>query len=118
MAKRSPDPIPNYLREAFSEAVELFSNWSPAAPEREVSIHERRFTISEVCGLVDGYADPIPDSVVVGLTSNMQTPHTALRERLARVPTYSTGAKCLRRLISDRRADYRRLTNPIGPTKA
>jgi hypothetical protein len=112
MAKRLPDPIPSYLREAFSEAVELFSNWSPAAPEREVSIHERRFTISEVCGLVDGYADLIPDSVVVALTFNMQTPHTALREKLARVPTYSTGAKCLRRLISDRKADYRRLANP------
>jgi hypothetical protein len=31
MAKRSPDPIPNYLREAYSEAVELFSKCNPAA---------------------------------------------------------------------------------------
>jgi hypothetical protein len=61
--------------------------------------------MSEVCSLVDGYADPIPDSVVAELTSVMQTPHTALREELAKHPSYSTGAKCLRRLIPDRKVD-------------
>jgi len=118
MAKRSPDPIPNYLREAFSEAVQLFSDWSPAVSEREVSINGRPFTMRGVCGLVDGYADPIPDSVVAELTTHLQTSHTALKKQLEKDPSYSTGAKCLRRLISDRQADYRRLTNPIEPTKA
>jgi len=116
MAKRSPDPTPNYLREAFGEAVQLFSDWSPAVCEREVSINGRPFTMSGVCGLVDGYADPIPDGVVAELTTHLQT--TALKEQLVRDPSYTTGAKCLRRLISNRQADYRHLTNPIGPTKA
>src|ERR1700729_104361 len=117
MAKRIPDPIPSYLREAFTEAVEIFVNWSPAAREREVNINGRRFTMSGVCGLVDGYADPIPHSLVVELTCQMQTGHAALKDQLARDPSYTTGAKCLRKLISDRKADYRRLnaaTNPIG----
>jgi hypothetical protein len=117
MAKRSPDPIPNYLREAFGEAVQLFSDWSPAVPEREVSINGRPFTMSGVCGLVDGYGDPIPDSVVAELTTHLRFSHAALKKQLERDSSYSTGAKCLRRLISDRKADHRYLTNPIAPTK-
>ena len=118
MAKRSPDPIPNSLREAFRQAVQLFSDWSPAVSEREVSINGRPFTMSGVCGLVDGYADPIPDGVVAELTTHLQTSHTALKKQLEKDPSYSTGAKCLRRLIFDRKADYRHLASPIGPTKA
>jgi hypothetical protein len=109
MAKRLPGPIPNYLREAFAEAIELFSDWSPATPEREISINGRPFTMSGVCGLVDGYADPIPDSVVVALVTHLQPQHTALKKQLAKNPSYTTGAKCLRRLISDRKVDYQRL---------
>ncbi|HXW48044.1 MAG TPA: hypothetical protein VEK31_01230 [Xanthobacteraceae bacterium] len=118
MAKLSPEPIPNYLREAFSEAVQLFSNWNPALSEREVSVNGRPFTMSGVCGLVDGYADPMSDAVVAELTTHLRTSHAALKKQLEKDPSYSTGARCLRRLISDRKADYRYLTNPIGPTKA
>jgi hypothetical protein len=71
--------------------------------------------MSGVCGLVDGYADPIPDSLVVELTRHMQSAHASLKDQLSRDPSYTIAAKCLRRLISDRKADYRRLSEAVNP---
>jgi hypothetical protein len=109
MAKRPPGPIPTYLREAFADALELFPDWSAALPEREVSIKGKPFTMSAVCSLVDGYNDRLPDSVVAVLTSHVQVAFADLTEQLTGDPSYTIGAKCLRRLIANRKADYQRV---------
>jgi hypothetical protein len=55
----------DYLR-AFDAAVEYFASgaWIAALPDlRRISIHGRPHSIRQVCALVEGFADRLPDEV-------------------------------------------------------
>jgi hypothetical protein len=103
------DAIPSHLSEAFHHAVWLYDDWSYAMPELEVSIDRKPYSMSAVCGLVDNFSDPFPDQVFDRLFSYMRIQHRHLKERLWAERTYSAAARCLRELIEDRKAEYRRL---------
>ena len=114
MGENSPlpeqsDPIPPNLADAFHQAVWLYEDWSPALPELEVSIDRKPFSMSAVCGLVDSFSDPLPEQIADRLLSYMHIQHPQLKERLGAERTYSAAARCLRGLIEDRKAEYRRL---------
>jgi hypothetical protein len=53
--------IPENIRSAFREAVGLFCNWWGPAPEPLVSVDQRHFTISAVCGFVMKFDDVMPE---------------------------------------------------------
>jgi len=65
------EPIPQKLREAFDQAVSVYSSWTPLLPERLVTIDDRFFTMSEVCGLVDKFRDALPMPAFDRLSSYM-----------------------------------------------
>ncbi len=103
------DPIPRDLSEAFHEVVRQFSDWRPPEPEREVSVKQRPYTMSEVCGLADGFAELMPDEVFDQLLSYMDARHLELRGELAKDRSYANGARSLLKLINDRKEYWRRL---------
>jgi hypothetical protein len=101
------EPIPQKLREAFDQAVSVYSSWTPLLPERLVTIDDRFFTMSEVCGLVDKFRDALPMPAFDRLSSYMAE-HRQLREKLELDRRYSTAANCFRKLI-ERRKQFPRL---------
>jgi len=96
------EPISQKLREAFDQAVSVYSNWTPLLPERLVTIDDRFFTMSEVCGLVDKFRDALP-MPTFGRLSGYMAEHGELRDKLERDKTYSTAADCFRKLIESRK---------------
>ena len=105
------EPIPQKLREAFDQAVSVYASWTPLLPERLVTIDDRFFTMSEVCGLVDKFRDALPKLAFDQLSGYMAE-YTQLRGRLERDPTYSTAAKCFRQLIERRKRHLQLLGKP------
>jgi hypothetical protein len=96
------EPIPQKLREAFDQAVSVYSSWMPLLPERLVMIDDKFLTMSEVCGLVGKFRDGLPTPVFDRLLSYMAE-HKQLKEKLDRDRTYSTAANCFRQLIERRK---------------
>jgi hypothetical protein len=103
------EPIPQKLRDAFDQAVSVYANWTPLLPERLVTIDDRFFTMSEVCGLVDKFHDTLPISTFERL-SRYLAEHSQLRDslELAQIHleldrTYSSAANCFRKLIESRK---------------
>jgi hypothetical protein len=105
-------PIPGYLSEPFHEAAWLYAEWNPPLPEREVNIEGTPFTISEICRLVSGFGDQLPETVFNMLSSYMRPGHAALAAKLAADRSYETGAQCLLDLIADRKAEFERPGKP------
>jgi hypothetical protein len=107
---RSSDPIPRQLSKAFHDAVSLFPIWSVALAEREVTIKGRpytmSYTMSQVCRLVAGFSDPLPHGVFDELLSHMHA--IGDKFELSRKPSYATAARCLLKLIENRKAAYLR----------
>jgi hypothetical protein len=99
-------PIPAYLTEPFHEAAWLYAEWTPPLPEGEVNIEGTPFTISEVCRLVSGFGDRLPETIFNMLSSYMRAGHAALAAKLAADRSYETGAHCLLKLIADRKAEF------------
>jgi hypothetical protein len=100
-------PIPTELAEAFRDAVGLFRDWSPGLPKAiEVSVKGKSYSMSEVCHLVDHFSGQLPQDVFDALLSYMHAPHTDLRRELVSDRSYATGARCLVKLIGDRKAEY------------
>jgi hypothetical protein len=103
----STSPIPKDLAQGFRDAVEFFgSSWSAAEHGREVSINGHPYKIEEVCNLVVGYADNLPDDVVQKLLSYMDLRYDYMKEDLALHANYRIGALCLRKLVQDGEAEY------------
>jgi hypothetical protein len=103
---RSSDPIPRQLSEAFHDAVSLFPIWSAALAEREVTIKGTPYTMSQVCRLVAGFSDPLPHSVFDELLSHVHA--IGDKFEFSRKPSYATAARCLLKLIENRKAAYLR----------
>jgi hypothetical protein len=96
------EPIPQKLREAFDQAVSVYSSWTPLLPERLITIDDKFFTMSEVCRLVDKFHDPLPMPALDRLSS-YTAEHRRLKDKLEGDQTYSTAANCLRQLIERRK---------------
>jgi hypothetical protein len=108
MAEQSTTPIPPDLAEAFSESVFAYNNWSPGQSECEIRIERSFFSIISICGLVEQFTDQLPDHVFVNLRSYMDGVSDAdLIVELAVNCSYATAARCLRRMIARRKAEYR-----------
>ena len=105
------EPIPQKLREAFDQAVSVYSNWTPLLPERLVTVDDRFFTMSEVCGLVDKFRDPLPLPVFDQLSGYLAE-HKILTDSLQQDQTYSTAAKCFRQLIERRKRHLQLIGRP------
>jgi hypothetical protein len=103
--------IPQKLRDAFDQAVSVYANWTPLLPERLVMIDDRFFTMSETCGLVDKFRDPLPMPVFDRLSGYIAE-HKILMDKLQQDQTYSTAAKCFRQLIERRKRQLQLLGKP------
>ena len=105
---RQPAPsTPRDLADAFADALLAYSDWIAGQPEREISIGQTKFSMIAVCGLFDQFADDLPQHLFDKLRLYMDcVSHSDLIVELAVNCSYATGARCLRRLIELRKAEY------------
>jgi hypothetical protein len=104
---QSAAPTPRDLADAFTDALLAYGDLSPGQPEREISIGQTKFSMIAVCGLFDQFADELPQQVFDKLRSYMDSvSHSDLIVELAVNCSYATGARCLRRWIELRKAEY------------
>jgi hypothetical protein len=104
---QSATPTRRDLAEAYADALSAYGDWSPGQPEPEIGIGQTKFSMTAVCGLLDQFADELPQHVFKTLRSYMDLPsHSDLIVELAVNCSYATGARCLRRLIELRQAEY------------
>jgi hypothetical protein len=80
-------------------------------PEPSVAIGRNIASISAVCGLVDTFVDPLPENIFGKLYFQMDNTDTQrrLKEKLGADRTYAGAARCLLKLIEDRRAAHERI---------
>lgn len=103
----SSDPIPEHLREAFRSAVLSYADWNPALAEPEVNLGERRYALSAVCGLVQGFNDRLPEDTFDRLMSYLrEIRYTLLRQKLVAGNSYAAAGHCFLRLIEDRKRHF------------
>jgi hypothetical protein len=104
-------PISPELAEAFRQAVALYRDFDPALREQTslVSLDQKPYSICEVCRLVGGFSDPLPEGLLARLFSYMHAEHMELERDLAKNRSYATAARCLLKLIEDRRVTHQRL---------
>lgn len=76
----------SHVRDAFLEAIELFINWRPGAPEPTVEFEERQITLTEACGLVWNCSDVLPGDYC-----------SLFNERLG---SYAAAARVMKRALS------------------
>lgn len=102
---------PSDCAAAFREGVMRFRDeWNPAAPEFGVDINGRHVALSDLCGLVGGLGDRLPETVLDRLLCEIHgARHASLRAELCNDPSYATAAACLLTLMQDSRAALRRL---------
>ena len=101
MVEPSSEPMHQDLREAFHDAVSLFSDWNRGAREPDVSLERRPWPISEVCRLVMNFNDPLPETVRHQLLCNLVDVPNDLRDL-----SYGNGARFLLSAIDARKAEY------------
>jgi hypothetical protein len=105
----SGTPIPRKYAEAFSWAVGAFPDWAASIPERAFGFGDGTFaTMSEICGLVEPFTDPLPE---INLTMLDRATHDSEVDRvpLFHDPTYRGGGKHLLRLIEAKRVRFEQL---------
>jgi hypothetical protein len=108
MTDLSVETIPPDLAKAFAESVVAYNDWVPGQPEREIRIERSFFSITLLCGLVEQFTDQLPEHVFCKLRSSMHDiPDGDLIVELAVTCSYATAARCLRRMIFRRKAEYR-----------
>jgi hypothetical protein len=96
--------IPTDLSAAFRSAVWLYSRWMPSLPEPQVRLGSKSHDMSSVCGLVEGFRDPLPEDVFDKLMIYMRDiRYTLLRQKIVANQSYTSGARCFLRLIEDRK---------------
>jgi len=106
-----PSIFPN-LAEAFRHAVIFYPLWSPALPNERrigidrIGIYRKAFSIAEVCRLVDSFNDPLPPELLNALLSYMDLRYEEQKDKLSETRSYRTGARCLSKLMDDRKSDY------------
>ena len=105
MVEQLSETMPEDVRQAFSDAVRLYSHWRfepPNVPAPTLSFRTLRVSLSGICDLIAAYKNErLPLAVhdeLWTLIADMK-----LKAELAIDPSYATGARCLDALIQDRR---------------
>lgn len=100
-------PIPENLRGAFRDAVWSYADWNPALAEPEVNLGDRRYALSAVCGLMDGFEDSLPEDIFDRLMFYVrEIRYTLLRQKLVADHSYAAAGHCFLRLIEDRKRHF------------
>jgi hypothetical protein len=103
----SRGPAADRLRAVFRAAVWAYADWNPALPEPEVSLGERNYAVSAVCGLVVDFQDRLAEDVFDRLMSYLrEIRYTLLRQKLLAEPSYAAAGHCFLRLIEDRKRHF------------
>ena len=105
MVEQLSETMPEDVRQAFAEAIRLYSHWRsepPNVPSPTLGFRTLKVSLSGICDLVAAYKnEPLPLAVhdeLWRLIDNMKP-----KAELAIDPSYATGARCLDALIQDRR---------------
>jgi hypothetical protein len=101
------DTIPANLADAFGAAVISYElDWDRTQPENKlVRLPDTMtYSIREVCHLVSGFDDPLPEDVARRLSNQH-----GFRPDLGRALTYAVGARRLIEMMDNRIAEYQRL---------
>ena len=94
----------DYLR-AFDAAVEYFvsGHWIATLPDlKRITIDGKPHSIRQVCTLVDGFSDRLPDEVYRVLHNEMHLGSKKLQGKLEKGGSYAAAARCLLELIEER----------------
>jgi hypothetical protein len=106
MIEQLSEPMPEDVRQAFSDAVRLYSHWrleAPNLPAPTLAFRSLKVSLSGICDLVAAYKnEPLPPFVNVELWKHVED--MKLKAELAVDPSYSTGARVLDALIQARRS--------------
>jgi hypothetical protein len=106
-SKAQSGPIPDDLRAAFRQAVWSYADWNPALVEPEVTVANRHYALSAVCGLVDDFHDRLAEDIFDRLMSYLrEIRYTLLRQRLVADHSYAAAGQCFLRLIEDRKRHF------------
>jgi hypothetical protein len=106
-ARSSCSPVPDRVRAAFRAAVWAYADWNPGLPEPEVSLGDRNYALSAVCGLVGDFHDRLAEDVFDRLMSYLrEIRYTLLRQKLVAEPSYAVAGHCFLRLIEDRKRHF------------
>jgi hypothetical protein len=73
-------------------------------PEITTRIMNDSYPMSAVCGFMEKFNDPLPETVFKRLDGYMADQHRKLKEKLGSKRTYSVGGYCLLRLIDESKA--------------
>jgi hypothetical protein len=105
MVEQLSETMPEDVRQAFSEAVRLYSHWqveAPDTPAPTLGLRRLNVSLSGICDLVAAYKnEPLPLPVHDELWTLIDD--MKLKAELAIDPSYATGGRCLDALIQDRR---------------
>ena len=106
MVEQLSDTMPEDVRQAFSDAVRLYSHWRfepPNLPSPTLGFRTLKVSLSGICDLVAAYKnEPLPLAVHDELWTLIE--QMKLKAELAIDPSYATGARVLDALIQDRRS--------------
>jgi hypothetical protein len=94
----------DYLN-AFDAAVRYFASgdWNATLPDlRRITIDGKPHSIRQVCALVDGFGDRLPDEVYRVLRSQIHLGSEELQRKLEKGGAYTVAARCLLELIEQR----------------
>ena len=94
------------LRIAFHNAVSRFQDWTANVAEPKVKLRGRFCPISDVCQEIANLSDPLPEAILSILYNETRAGDDMLALKLDE--TYRGGARCLCRLIENRKRLRRR----------
>jgi hypothetical protein len=106
-AQSASGPIPDDLRAAFRKAIWSYADWNPGLPEPEVTLRDRVYAVSALCGLVDEFHDRLAEDIFDRLMAYLrEIRYTLLRQRLVADHSYAAAGQCFLRLIEDRKRHF------------
>jgi hypothetical protein len=112
MVEQLSEAMPEDVRQAFADAVRLYTQWkfdAPNLPAPTLGFRILKVSLSGICDLVAGYKnEPLPLAVHDELWTLIK--EMKLKAELAIDPSYATGARVLDALIQERRAASHRVT--------
>jgi hypothetical protein len=118
MVEQQFETMPQDMREAFADAVRLFSHWRAEPkdlPAPTIGFRRMEVSLSGICDLVAAYKS---ESMPLPLHDEMWrlVEDVKLKAELAIDPSYATGARCLDALIQGRRASSNMSPATLAPS--
>ena len=105
MVEQLSETMPEDVRQAFADAVRLYSHWKFEAPNLSpptLSYRTLKVSLSGICDLVAAFkSEPLPLAVHNELWTLIE--EMKLKAELAIDPSYATGARVLDALIQERK---------------